>query len=1033
MPKDIKKPRLKIFLFAALLLTAFAAYQPAFAQQKIVVTGVVVDDAKQPMPGAAVVVDGTTTGTVTDANGHFSITVPSSEAILRFESLGYASVKQKVGGRTNISITMNPDTKYLDEVVVIGFGETKKSDLTGSVASVNMKDIVDVPVSSIDQALQGKVAGADIMTVSGDPTAGTSIRIRGTRSITAGNEPLIVVDGVMNAVNDLGDLNPSDIESISVLKDASSTAIYGSQGANGVIIVTMKQGSPTVTKPTVTFTAKAGVSELARTLDTMNATEFARYNNERIDFSNSQNAEYKWPETFNYPQKYIDPESLGEGTDWLRAITRVAPYQQYGVSLVGNNKSTNYFASIGYLDNEGVIRDSGMKRLTGQFVINHKFNNWFRLRFSTNAMYRKNNNNKATMGGTSPWAGVIYMSPVLDITSTVNDLYDYGRGTKFNNPYICIEQCTNYRESFSNTNSLTFEFTPVKGLTIKSQNTFYIYNTHLYKFNPSTLPAKNPGDGGDASRNEHDTRQFSSDNTVAYKTSFKGGHNFDAMVGASLYYNNQNDVNVTAKGLLVDDIKWNDLSGVADKQNYTLTSYNAKIKRLSFLGRVNYNYRNRYYVTVTARGDGSSNFAANKKWGFFPSAAFKWNLANEAWLKKTRVFQDFSLRLSAGRTGNDAIAAYTSLQAMDSSTAGYILGGAQSTYYFPTRLASPNLSWETTDMYNAAIDMSVLNGRLKFTAEAYMSFTNDLLLNVQKASQSGYTSYRENIGRTSNKGLELTINSQNIVRKNFSWTTEFTISHNKQMVEDIGSEDFVSTLTQKDYMMYGYVAGYPLNSLWGFQYGGVWHNGDEIAENDITHQYADYYSVKYPGRPKYVDQNHDGVLSNDDLVYLGNSDPLLYGGLQNNFHIYGFDLGIYFSYSVGGSIYNYPEFFMSGTYCTNQYRYMMDAWHPTRNPESNIPVAGGAGYSHLPSSFEVHDASYLRLKTLSLAYTFHFKKGIKSLTLGVNVDNVWLWTKYNGFDPDVSTEEESNSVLRRVDTGSYPRSRKYVGSIQLKF
>lgn len=1011
----------------ALILAAASLY----AQQRV--SGVVKDRASAPIIGATVVIDGTTKGVVTGVDGTFSIEVPSKDAILKFDCMGYKTVLMKVGTRTVFEIVMEDDTTFLDEVVVIGFGESKKSDLTGSVTNVKMKDVLENPAASVDQALQGKVAGADIMSVSGDPTSGTSIRIRGSRSINASNEPLIVVDGVMNAVSDLGDINPSDIESISVLKDASSTAIYGSQGANGVIIVTTKQGSQTVSKPTVTFTAKVGFSQLARTLDTMNAEEFARYNNERIDFSKSQNATATWPSKTDYPAKYLDPESLGKGTDWLRAITRVAPFQQYGLSVTGSTKSTSYFSSLGYMDNQGVIIDSGMKRINGQFTISHKFNKVVRLRYSMNAMYRKNNNNKATMGGTSPWNGVIYMSPVLDITSTVNDLYDYGRGTKFNNPYICIQQMTNYRETFSNNHSLTLELTPVKGLLIKSQNTFYLTGSHLYRYNPSTLPSKNEGDGGDAYRNEHDTRQLSSDNTISYKPELKKGHNFDVMAGASFYYNRQNDVNITAKGTLVDDIKWNDLSGIVDKQNYTLTSYTQAVKRLSVFGRVNYNYRNRYYITFTGRGDASSNFAANKKWGFFPSAALKWNLANETWLKKTRAFQEFALRLSAGRTGNDAIAPYTSIQALDSSSAGYILGGSQSTYYFPQRLSSPNLTWETTDLYNLALDMAVLKGRLKFTLEGYLSYTKDLLLSVQKASQTGYTSYTENVGRTSNKGVEFTLESKNVVRKNFSWTTDLTISHNRQMVEDIGSEDFVQTLTSKDYMMYGYVKGYPLNSLWGFQYGGVWHNEDEIAQNEITHQYGDYYSVKYPGRPRYVDQNHDGVLDNNDIVYLGNSDPLVYGGIQNNFHIYGFDLGIYFSYSIGGQIYNYPELFMSGTYCTNQYRYMLNAWHPTRNPDSDIPVAGGAGSSHLPSSFEVHDASYLRLKTVSLSYTFHFSKSfVRSLNVGVSADNLWLLTNYNGFDPDVSTEGTS-SVLRRVDTGAYPRARKIVGTVQIKF
>lgn len=1012
-----------LLLFVAVTVTA---------QSPVDVKGVVTDETGAPMIGVAVFVEGTTNGTMTDEAGAYSIKVPSSEAVLRFEMMGYKAIQAKVGNKSTLSVQMHPDTQFLEEVVVIGFGEKKKSDLTGSVVNVKMNDVLDSPLTSVDQALQGKVAGVDIITSSGDPTAGTSIRIRGSRSINASNEPLIVVDGVINAVQDLGDLNSADIESISVLKDASSTAIYGAQGANGVIIVTMKQGSETSHKPIVTATIKAGFSQLAHSLDIMNAEEFARYNNERIDFTKS------YPAKPSYPNKYIDPEGLGEGTDWMKAVTRIAPTQTYALSLTGNTKKTNYFTSLSYLDNQGIVIDSGMQRVNGQFNISHKFNKWLRLRYSMNLMYRKNNNNKANIAGTSPWNGVIYMSPVLNTESTVNDLYNYGTGTKFNNPYISIMQSTNYRESFASTNSVTLELTPVKGLTIKSQNTYYLYQTHLYKYNPSTLPKKNDGDGGDLQRNEHDTRQFSSDNTITWKKDFRGGHNLDVMGGASVYYNHQNDVAIEAKGILTDEVKWNDLSAISDKQNYKLSSYNTKVKRLSFLARANYNFRNRYYVTFTGRADGSSNFAANRKWGFFPSFALKWNLANESWLKRTRKFQDLSLRFSAGRTGNDAISAYSSLAAYDSASTGYLFDGTQSTYFFPNRLASPNLTWETTDLYNLALDVAVLKGRLKFTLEGYLSYTTDLLLKVQKASQTGYTSFMDNIGKTSNKGLEFSIESRNIVKKNFSWTTDFTISHNRQMVDDIGSEDFVSVMNFKDYMMYGYVKGYPLNSLWGFQYGGVFHNQGEIDENELTRQYAGFYAEKLPGHPKYVDQNHDGVLNSDDLVYLGNSDPVVYGGLQNNFHIYGFDLGIYFTYSIGGSIYNYPEFYMSATYCTNQYRYMMDAWHPVRNPNSDIPAAGGVGYSHLPSSFQVHDASYLRLKTLSLGYTFDLAKKtkfIRSLKLSMNADNVFLVTNYNGFDPDVSVKQsdETHSTLRRVDTGAYPRARTFIFMAQLKF
>ncbi len=1025
----------RFLLSLALLLAAATA---AFAQIKV--GGTVKDELGAPLPGATVSVEGTSTGAVTDAGGAFSLSVPSEESVLVFESLGFKTVRMKVGRLRNFEAVLAEDAEFLDEVVVIGFGEQKKQDLTGSVATVKMQDVENGASLSVDQALQGRVAGADIMSVSGDPTEGTSIRIRGARSITAGNEPLIVVDGVMNAVQDLGDLNSSDIESISVLKDASSTAIYGSQGANGVIIVTTKAGSTTTgAKPTVTLTTKWGVSALARSLDYMNAAEFASYNNDRIDFSKSAHGDV-YPVTPSYTQKYSDPEALGEGTDWLKAITRTALFQEHALSVSGNSKQTNYFASLSYADDEGIILDSGASRLIGRLNLGHRFNKWLKLDYSANVLYRNNNNNKTSIGGTAVWSGAVYISPVLGIDSEVNDLYNYGQGSPFNNPYITIMQSVNQRKTWSNTQTLALTLTPVKGLTIKSRNTYYKYDSHLYKYLPGTLPARRlAATGGEVTRQDGDLVQINTDNTATYKTDIAHKHHLDVMAGMSMYYKLSGNQNIVGKGMLVDELLWNDLSAIGDKDNYTITSSNQEVRKLSFLGRLNYNYKQRYYLTVTGRADASSNFAANNKWGFFPSAAVKWNIANEPWLKRTRIFKELSLRLSAGRTGNDAIAPYSSLQRLSSSTGGYLIGDGQVTYYYPSRLDSPDLTWEKTDLYNAALDVAVLKGRIKMTVEGYMANTRDLLLSVQKAQQTGYSSYTQNLGRTSNKGVELSLETQNVVHRNFSWTSSFTISHNKQMVEDIGGEsEVVAMKDQKGYMIYGYRAGYPLNSLWGFQYGGVWHNQQEIADNDITHQYVDYYAKPYKcGRPKYVDQNHDGILDNQDLTYLGNADPIVYGGLQNNFHIFGFDLGIFFAYSLGGSIYNYSEFFMAGTYCSNQYRYMLNGWHPYRNPESNFPAAGASGSSMLPSDFMVHDASYLRLKTVKLSYKFDLDKSVKwirSVSVGVTADNLWLWTRYNGFDPDVSSKvEDQESTIRRADIGAYPRPRKIIGMVQIKF
>ena len=1012
------------------------------ASAQVKVTGVVLDENNQPMPGAAVLLDGDTShGVITDENGRYNITVPSTESVLRYEFLGYSPVKMMVGKKTTLNVNLSPDTSFLEEVVVIGFGETKKSDLTGSVSSVHMNNVLQSPTLSADQALQGRIAGADIMSVSGDPTEGTSIRIRGSRSIEASNEPLIIVDGVMNAVTSLADINSSDIESISVLKDASSTAIYGAQGAIGVIIVTTKTGENSTTRMNVNLSVKAGFSQILRTLDVMNAEEFANYNNERQHYAKTSHPEPGkgyYPDYTKYNHKYADPAALGEGTDWIQAMTYLAPYQQYDFSMNGGQKKTNYYASLSYSDNKGIILDTGNKRIAGKITLGHQFNKWLKLNYVNSTIYRQGLQNKANIGGTSVWNGVVYLSPVLTIEDTVNDLYNYGQGSPFNNPYISVKQSQKITETFSSFNMVIARITPIKGMTIESKNSYYLVQNHQYRYYPGSLPAKAAANaGGEAQRVEQDTRQLSSDNTITYKSSIRKQHNFDVMGGFSIYYNNKNNESITAKGLLVDALTWNDLSGLTDKNNYSVSSYNTQVRRMSVLARANYNYKNRYYFTFTGRADGSSNFAANKKWGFFPSGAFKWNLSKEQWVRRLNFFQDLSLRLSAGRTGNDAIAAYTSLYSIDSSSSGYLIGGTQSTYHYPNRLASPDLTWETTDMFNAAIDIAMFKGRLKITAEAYYAMTKDLLLNVQKAQQTGFSSYRENLGRTSNKGLELSIETKNILKRNFSWTSEFTLAHNNQMVEDIGTEDFVSTYNDpKGYMMYGYVEGYPLNSLWGFQYGGVWHNYQEIEDNQVSRQFVDYYSENKPGRPRYVDQNHDGVLNTEDLVYLGNADPILYGGFQNNFNIFGVNLSLYLTYSLGGKIYNYSEFYMAGTYCTNQYSYMKDCWHPLRNPESDIPAPGCSGSSMLPSNFMVHDASYIRLKNISVSYPIDLrrisKKRLKTLTVGFNVDNVYLWTPYNGFDPDVSTSSDT-STIRRADVGAYPQSRKYIFSATLNF
>lgn len=1020
-----------LMLVACCLLLPEAVAQNA--NRKIKVTGTVFDEEGLPMIGATIREATTHVGTLTDLNGWYEILVPAN-GTLEVSFIGYEKKRINVTGREKINVKLLPDKKTaLDEVVVIGYGAVKKADLTGSVSNVKMGDIQDAPVLSIDQALQGRIAGADIMSTTGEPGATTSIRIRGTRSISASNEPLIVVDGVMDAVHDLNDLNTADIESISVLKDASSTAIYGSKGSNGVIIITTKKGLSNADKPSISFKTDIGFSKIPQKLDIMNASELAQYRNDYAYFNTADGNDEITDGTPLSSYPYSDPFSLGEGTDWVNTIGRTAMYQNYALSLSGGTKKTSYYVSLSYNNTEGVIRRSGQERITGRVSLTHQLFNWMKVGYTGNYTWRHNAENLASIGGTGWWNSAIYLSPTIKPMDDYNPFYYSGQ--KINTPLATILLNTNYQVRHSTNHTGFIEIEPIKNLRFKSQFTYYMYQRHTYRYYPSTLPAKVEGEGGEAYRAEYDDHNLLTENTLSYLKTLDSGHTFDGLLGFTGQRLSSNDFSLNGKGYMDDNVKWNNMNAVQDKQTYSASSSTSKRTKMSLLARFNYNYKQRYYLTVTGRYDGASNFAANNKWGFFPSAALKWNAAKEEFMKGVDWVNEMAIRVSAGRTGNDAISTYRSLAALSSTTNGYLFGGSQPAAYYPSRLASPNLTWEKTDLYNLGIDLAFLNNRLFVTAEAYISKTRDLLLTLQTPTQTGYSSRLTNIGKTSNKGIELTIESRNIEKPKFSWSTTFTIAHNEQNVDDIGTEDFVKAYGapgNNSYMMYGYVKGYPLNALWGFKYGGVWKNQDEVNRNKATFAYASP-STTSNGSVRYYDINHDGTLSQDDLVYLGNADPWIYGGLQNTFRFGNLKVGIYFNYSLGGKIYNYAELYMSGSTFTNQYRYMLDSWHPVRNPNSDLPRAGSID-THVPSDLQIHDATFLRLKSISIGYTFNLYKKtkcIRDLTLSVNGENLYLWKKYNGFDPDVSTS--GDSTLRRMDLGAYPKPRTITFSAQIRY
>ncbi len=1034
--KNISIKRLFSLVSFIITLVSIIYSVPVLAQTNdATIKGTVVDEQGEPLIGVTVFVKGRKeTGTITDEKGLFAIAANKDET-LQFSCLGFIEEELSLGSKTQLHIVLREDRVAIDEVVVIAYGQVKKQDLTGSVSVVKVDEVKDAPVSSIDQALQGRVAGAEIMSTTGEPGATTSIRIRGTRSITASNEPLIVVDGMIDAVHDLNDLNPEDIESITVLKDASSTAIYGSRGANGVIIVTTKVGKGIKSKPTIYFKTDVGFSQLPSQLDIMNASEFAMYRNDYAFFGSDPNNPDVGQDSPLSDAPYPNPYIYGEGTDWIDEVTRTAMYQNYYLSLSGRSDKSTYFASIGYNENQGIIDNSGQDKVTGMISLSQQLFKWLKVSYKGSYTWRLNNINKTSIGGKAWYSSAQYLTPIMDPYTGFNPLYNGGQA--INTPRNLIDMQTYYHDRYTLSNSANLTITPLKDLTINAQATHRVYQRHTFKYDPSTLPRKQEGEGGYAYRNEYNDGSLSTETTVSYKPTFSKSHSFDALAGFSTYDFSSDNFSLSGNGYMDDEVKWNNMNALEDKQNLSAsTSYSSRFKLSSFL-RLNYNYKSKYYLTGTVRYDGASNFADNNKWAMFPSVAVKWNIANEEFMKHVDWMDEFSVRLSAGRTGNDAIGSYSSLAKVSSTSGGYIFDEKQPVAYYRSRLASPDLTWEKTDLYNVAIDLSLFDSRLNITAEAYTSRTTDLLLYVKTPSHTGYTSKLANIGTTSNKGIELSIDGAIIRKKNFTWDSMLTIARNMQMVEDIGSEDFVPALTapgNNPYMMYGYVKGYPLNSLWGFQYGGTWKNQEEVERNKITKTYASATQITSNGTARYYDVDHNGTLNQDDLLYQGNADPYLYGGFQNSFRYKNLKFGVYFTYSLGGKIYNYSEIYMAGSMFSNQYRYMLDAWHPVRNPNSDYPRAGSVD-AHVPSTLQIHDASYLRLKNLSVSYTFDLRHKIgwlDQIIVGATGENLWLLKKYNGFDPDVSSSGES-STLRRADIGAYPKPRTIIFSVQFKY
>jgi len=927
--------------FVLLLFCSFISTS-TFAQEQI--TGTVNTTNGEGLIGVNIAQKGTANGTITDIDGTYSITLVEGEKTLIFSYTGYQEKSEAVGNRTTIDIVLEEGT-FLDEVVVVGYGKQKKSDLTGSVATVSAEDITKVPVSRVDQALQGRAAGVQVTQTNGSPGAGTVIRVRGGNSITGSNEPLWVVDGIVVGTNfDLNNINANDIQSIEVLKDASSIAIYGSRGANGVVLLTTKSGGGANRgTPQISINLYAGSQLVPERPAMLSQAEQIAFTNESARF---RSAAEPFP---NDPSTYPN-------NDWYDLLMDAAPMYNADISLAGTSESgkVKYYNSVNYFNQDGIVITSGIEkyifRSNLDLQLSDKLNTGFRINYS-----RLNRDNGVVSFGNA--FATLPTQPIFNDDGTFNGFNDVV-GSPFSNP-LANEQL-NTNETFTNNLLATvyLEYSPAPNWTIRSTFNPEFNNTKRNRFNSSQSPgnlAIGVTDGGIASVRTVASLGWNNENTIQYQTDLGADHSITALAGASFQKVTTEISEAEAFGITSDAAGFNNL-GFSDPTRSVVSSGFNGFQIASFFGRLNYSYQNKYLLTLVGRTDGSSVFATGNKYEFYPSVAAAWKVSEESFMQNQGLIEDLKLRTSYGRAGNQAIGPYRTLGLL--TEANTTLNGAEVPGITIGRPANPNLKWETTSSFDVALEASFFRGRLFTELNYYYKKTEDLLLDVAIPRQTGFTSQLQNVGSLENKGWEFLLNSRNVVTKNFNWPSTLTLSSNDNKILDLGGAEFIDVVVDP---IIGsgntrLIVGQPVPVFTGVRFLGTWKSQEEIDASGLSSQVV--------GGSRFEDLNGDGIISTEDNVVLGDPTPDLIFGFENTFSYMNFDLSFYFQGTVGNEVYNLRmrnHYFNRGE--TTKFAELADRWTP-ENPTSDIPRAGADAVTNTPSNSEyVEDGSHLRLKT----------------------------------------------------------------------
>jgi TonB-linked SusC/RagA family outer membrane protein len=1016
------------------------------------VSGKVTDENGGSIAGANVTVKGTTVGVMTDANGKFSLTLPENAKTLVISFVGYLPQEVNIGNSSTISVTLIPDTQSLSEVVVVGYGSQKKSDLTGSISSVKGTDLVRLPSIRSDEALQGRAAGVVVTNNDGAPGGVATIRIRGGNSITGGNKPLVVIDGFQGG--DLSSLNPNEVESIEVLKDASATAIYGSKGANGVIIVTTKSGKTGA--PIVDYSYSFGVQSIVKKIDLLNGPEYARMQN---TWKATQNL-YGNP-VLPFTDAQIATLDKTGGTDWQDQLFRKASLQMHQISIKGGTDAVRYFIAGGYFNQEGLIVNTQFKRYTLRSNLDVNVNKWLKAGLNLNVI--KDRGNIPPSGEGTRYVDILSqaVNAVLRFdpcTPVYDDLGNYSRTPLLYGDRDIWNPMATAMGSFNELSNMTtnlnafLEFKIFKGLTFKITGAAGIYNSDKKTYYNTLTKVGRPVDGI-GNLTDDKSLYYQNSNILTYDKIINTRHHITLTGVAEMQSTVDYGSDIQAQGFASDITGVYDIGG-ASQTNYR-TSYDSRRNINSWLGRVNYGYADKYLLTVSYRADGSSVFGANNKWGYFPSASLAWRASEEEFIKNLNVFTDLKLRGSWGKTGNQAIASYGSLAKIGSGL-NYPYNGTSTTDigYGITSAANVNLKWETTAQTDLGIDMGFFKGRLTATVDVYKKTTSDLLLNKPVPFYTGAPSAQilANVGSVENKGLEITVGGDPVAGA-FRWNTSINISMNRSKVLKLVNslEMGLKTSTGGGYQIYNAASnslmylkeGQPMGQMRGYIVEGTWAESERAEALKFG---------QLPGDQKYKDVNGDGKITEaGDVTLIGNSSPKFVFGWNNTMSYKNFTLSILIQGCEGNDIFNATRIQIEnpskGTSTALNNRWTID------NQNTDIPaftdqitrrdallgVASKVSLGKSPNRLSryVEDGSYARLKNITLGYNLPkalvSKIGVSNLRAFFTATNLLTLTKYSGYDPEVSTFNVSTDAVRGIDLSNYPTVKTLTIGINLTF